>query len=156
MKCVVLHSGSFTSVSPACSISARQTGTHPDSFEAPPSPRYSFTDTVTANMGGLVTFEAPELPEETLMEVRSVKLIKSGLWEDIQNALFLLSVWEQQEHTDTVQRLRFTLEFTHCLMEVAGARGVAAGAPGDLSHLSLLQQQSLVADQISSLSREWR
>ncbi|RVE65613.1 hypothetical protein OJAV_G00118520 [Oryzias javanicus] len=122
------YSGSFTSVSPACSISARQTGTHADGFEAPPSPRYSFTDTVTANMGGPVTFEAPELPEETLME---------------------------QEHTDTVQRLRFTLEFTHCLMEVAGARGVAAGAPGDLSHLSLLQQQSLVADQISSLSREW-
>uniref|UniRef100_A0A3P9INY9 non-specific serine/threonine protein kinase n=1 Tax=Oryzias latipes TaxID=8090 RepID=A0A3P9INY9_ORYLA len=119
---------SFTSVSPACSFSARHTGTYADGFEAPPSPRYNFADTVTANMGGPVTFEAPELPEETLME---------------------------QEHTDMVQRLRFTLEFTHCLMEVAGARGVAAGPLGDLSHLSLLQQQSLVADQISSLSREW-
>lgn len=67
------------------------------------------------------------------------------------------SVGAQQEHTDTVQSLRFTLDFTYCLMEVAGARGaVVAGRQGDVTHLSLLQQQSLVADQISSLSREWR
>lgn len=32
--------------------------------EAPPSPRYGFASAVA------VTFEAPELPEETLMEVR--------------------------------------------------------------------------------------
>lgn len=32
--------------------------------EAPPSPRYGFATTAA------VTFEAPELPEETLMEVR--------------------------------------------------------------------------------------
>ncbi|KAM7369163.1 hypothetical protein PAMP_013456 [Pampus punctatissimus] len=118
------YSGSFTSVSPAGSFTNRfpQTGTYLDGFEAPSSPRYSFFDPITANMGGPVTFEAPELPEETLME---------------------------QEHTDTVQSLRFTLDFARCLMEVAGARGVA-------SHPCLLQQQSLVADQISSLSREWR
>lgn len=67
------HAGSFTSVSPAASFTSRyaQVGTYPDGFEAPPSPRYSFTDPITANMGGRVTFEAPELPEETLMEVRS-------------------------------------------------------------------------------------
>lgn len=41
-----------------------------DGFEASSSPRYSFPDPITANMGGRVTFEAPELPEETLMEVR--------------------------------------------------------------------------------------
>uniref|UniRef100_A0A671XBS6 non-specific serine/threonine protein kinase n=1 Tax=Sparus aurata TaxID=8175 RepID=A0A671XBS6_SPAAU len=97
--------------------------------QASSSPRYSFTDPITANMGGPVTFEAPELPEETLME---------------------------QEHTDTVQRLRFTLDFARCLMEVAGARGAAVmGEQGEISHPSVLQPQSLVADQISSLSREW-
>ncbi|KAG7216567.1 hypothetical protein INR49_023276 [Caranx melampygus] len=123
--------GSFTSVSPAGSFTSRhpQTGTYLDGFEAPSSPRYSFTDPITANMGGPVTFEAPELPEETLME---------------------------QEHTDTVQSLRFTLDFARCLMEVAGARGAAmVGELVDPSHPSLLQQPSLVADQISSLSREW-
>ncbi|XP_040013041.1 serine/threonine-protein kinase ULK1 isoform X1 [Xiphias gladius] len=125
------YSGSFTSVSPASSFTSRypQTGTYLDGFEAPSSPRYSFADPITANMGGAVTFEAPELPEETLME---------------------------QEHTDTVQSLRFTLDFARCLMEVAGARGAAVVEDqGDISHPSLLQQQSLVADQISSLSREW-
>lgn len=104
-----------------------QTGTYLDAFEGPSSPRYSFNDPITANMGGPVTFEAPELPEETLME---------------------------QEHTDTVQSLRFTLDFARCLMEVAGVRG-AVGEQADASHSSLPQQQSLVADQISSLSREW-
>uniref|UniRef100_A0A3B4XBS4 non-specific serine/threonine protein kinase n=1 Tax=Seriola lalandi dorsalis TaxID=1841481 RepID=A0A3B4XBS4_SERLL len=126
------YSGSsFTSVSPAGSFTSRypQTGTYLDGFEAPSSPRYSFTDPITANMGGPVTFEAPELPEETLME---------------------------QEHTDMVQNLRFTLDFARCLMEVAGARGAAVlGEQVDISHPSLLQQHSLVADQISSLSREW-
>ncbi|XP_062290475.1 serine/threonine-protein kinase ULK1 isoform X2 [Scomber scombrus] len=125
------YSGSCTSISPAGSFTSRhpQTGTYLEGFEAPSSPRYSFFDPITANMGGPVTFEAPELPEETLME---------------------------QEHTDTVQSLRFTLDFARCLMEVAGARGVAlVEEQEDASHPSLLQQQSLVADQISSLSREW-
>ncbi|KAM9841451.1 serine/threonine-protein kinase ULK1 [Aulostomus maculatus] len=125
------YSGSLTSGSPAGSFTSRypQTGTYLDGFEAPSSPRYSFFDPITANMGGPVTFEAPELPEETLME---------------------------QEHTDTVQSLRFTLNFARCLMEVAGARGVALiGEQNDAPHPSLPQQQSLVADQISSLSREW-
>uniref|UniRef100_A0A3Q4HU73 non-specific serine/threonine protein kinase n=1 Tax=Neolamprologus brichardi TaxID=32507 RepID=A0A3Q4HU73_NEOBR len=125
------YSGSFTSGSPAGSLTSRHppTGTCLDGFEASSSPRYSFPDPITANMGGRVTFEAPELPEETLME---------------------------QEHTDTVQRLRFTLDFALCLMEVAAARGATVTREqGDFSHLSLLQQQSLVADQISSLSREW-
>ncbi|XP_034565688.1 serine/threonine-protein kinase ULK1 isoform X2 [Notolabrus celidotus] len=125
------HSGSFTSVSPAGSFTSRfaHTGTYLDGFEVPSSPRFSFTDPITANMGGHVTFEPPELPEETLME---------------------------QEHTDTVQSLRFMLDFARCLMEVAGARGTAVmGEMEDFSHPSLFQQQSLVADQISSLSREW-
>jgi len=42
-------------------------------------------------------------------------------------------------------------------MEVAAARGaMVAEGQGDISHPSVPQQQSLVADQISSLSREWR
>ncbi|KAK5851855.1 hypothetical protein PBY51_023374 [Eleginops maclovinus] len=125
------YSGSFTSISPVGSFTSRHptTGTYLDCCEAPPSPRYSFTDPISANMGGHVTFEAPELPEETLME---------------------------QEHTDTVQSLRFTLDFARCLMEVAGARGVVLfGEETDICHSSVLQPQSLVADQISSLSREW-
>ncbi|XP_057675359.1 serine/threonine-protein kinase ULK1 [Corythoichthys intestinalis] len=125
------YSGSFASVSPAGSFTSRyaQTATYGDGFEASSSPRYNFFDPITANMGGRITFEAPELPEETLME---------------------------QEHTDTVQSLRFTLDFACCLMEVAGARGIALmGLPGDASNPNYLQQQSLVADQISSLSREW-
>lgn len=67
-----IPAGSFTSISPAGSFTSRfpQTGTYLEGFEAPSSPRYSFTDPITANMGGPVTFEAPELPEETLMEVR--------------------------------------------------------------------------------------
>ncbi|XP_068190479.1 serine/threonine-protein kinase ULK1 isoform X2 [Antennarius striatus] len=125
------YSGSFTSVSPAGSFTNRfpQTGAYLDGFEAPSSPRYSFSDPFTANMGGLVTFEAPELPEETLME---------------------------QEHTEIVQSLRFMLDFASCLMEVAAARGaIVMEEMGDISHPSVLQQHSLVADQISLLSREW-
>uniref|UniRef100_A0A674AFG6 non-specific serine/threonine protein kinase n=1 Tax=Salmo trutta TaxID=8032 RepID=A0A674AFG6_SALTR len=120
--------GSSSSISPVGSFTSRfQTGTYLDGFEGPSRPRYSFTDPITANMGGPVSFLAPELPEETLME---------------------------QEHTDTLRSLRFTLDFARCLMEVAGVRGAGA-KHGDTSPPSLLQQQSLVADQISSLSREW-
>uniref|UniRef100_A0A8C2KN74 non-specific serine/threonine protein kinase n=1 Tax=Cyprinus carpio TaxID=7962 RepID=A0A8C2KN74_CYPCA len=112
------------SISPVGSLTSRypQTGICIDGYEGSSSPRYGFTDPISA-----VTFEAPELPEETLME---------------------------QEHTETLRRLRFMLDFARCVVEVAGARGGEA-AQADLSSTSLLQQQSLVADQISSLSREW-
>uniref|UniRef100_A0A8C9VHH9 non-specific serine/threonine protein kinase n=1 Tax=Scleropages formosus TaxID=113540 RepID=A0A8C9VHH9_SCLFO len=124
------------SISSAGSFSGRQTlaGVYMDGCEGPPSPRFGFTDAVTANLEGAVTFEAPELPEETLME---------------------------QEHTETLHSLRFTLAFVLCVMEMAGAKGSglevsvtpdAATAP-DTSFLQ--PQQSLVADQISQLSREW-
>uniref|UniRef100_A0A4W5RMA3 non-specific serine/threonine protein kinase n=1 Tax=Hucho hucho TaxID=62062 RepID=A0A4W5RMA3_9TELE len=131
LKPLLSIAGSSSSISPVGSFTSRyQTGTYLEGFEGPSSPRYSFMDPITANMGGPVTFLAPELPEETLM----------------------------QEHTETLRSLRFTLDFACCLMEVAGVRGTGAGAvaeQGDTSPPSLLQQQSLVADQISSLSREW-
>uniref|UniRef100_A0A8C1BCB9 non-specific serine/threonine protein kinase n=1 Tax=Cyprinus carpio carpio TaxID=630221 RepID=A0A8C1BCB9_CYPCA len=110
--------GSSSSISPVGSLNSRypQTGICMDGYEGPSSPRYGFTDPISA-----VTFEAPELPEETLME---------------------------QEHTETLHRLRFMLDFARCMVEVAGARG-GEDARADLSSTSLLQQQSLVADQIS-------
>lgn len=46
-----------------------QTGMCLDGFEASSSPRYGLTDPISANLEGAVMFEAPELPEETLMEV---------------------------------------------------------------------------------------
>uniref|UniRef100_A0A8C2INT6 non-specific serine/threonine protein kinase n=1 Tax=Cyprinus carpio TaxID=7962 RepID=A0A8C2INT6_CYPCA len=123
-RAIDITAGSSSSISPVGSLNSRypQTGICMDGYEGPSSPRYGFTDPISA-----VTFEAPELPEETLME---------------------------QEHTETLHRLRFMLDFARCMVEVAGARG-GEDARADLSFTSLLQQQSLVADQISSLSREW-
>ena len=40
-------------------------------LEVPAPHCCSFADPVTANLEGAVTFEAPDLPEETLMEVRA-------------------------------------------------------------------------------------
>uniref|UniRef100_A0A671QEB4 non-specific serine/threonine protein kinase n=1 Tax=Sinocyclocheilus anshuiensis TaxID=1608454 RepID=A0A671QEB4_9TELE len=123
-RAIDITAGSSSSISPVGSLTSRypQTGICMDGYEGSSSPRYGFIDPISA-----VTFEAPELPEETLME---------------------------QEHTETLHRLRFMLDFSRCVVEVAGARGGEA-AQADLSSTSLLQQQSLVADQISSLSREW-
>ncbi|XP_056443486.1 serine/threonine-protein kinase ULK1 [Gadus chalcogrammus] len=130
------YSGSPSSVSPVGSFSRlyAHAGTCVDGLQGSSCPRYGPADPIAANMGGPVSFEAPELPEETLME---------------------------QEHTDTLQSLRFTLDFCRCLLEVAGARGSSEadgdrGSGGALDRgNSILQQQSLVADQISSFSREW-
>ncbi|KAG7480645.1 hypothetical protein MATL_G00058480 [Megalops atlanticus] len=121
--------GSSSSISSAGSCSSRQavTGMCADGCEGPSSPRFGFTDPVTANLEGGVTFEAPELPEETLME---------------------------QEHTETLRSLRFTLAFVHCVMEIASSKG-SGMETSEAPDASFLQQQSLVADQISLLSREW-
>lgn len=63
-------------------------------------------------------------------------------------------VQPQQGHTDMLASLRFTLAFAHCVMEVAAAKdsGTERCETLDASFL----EQSLVADQISQLSREWR
>ncbi|XP_072562047.1 serine/threonine-protein kinase ULK1a isoform X1 [Paramormyrops kingsleyae] len=121
--------GSSSSISSAGSFSSRQApaGTFVEGCEGPSSPRFGFSDPVAANLEGAVTFEAPELPEETLME---------------------------QEHTETLRGLRVTLAFAHCVMEIASTKGSSLESTEGLD-ASFLQQQSLVADQISLLSREW-
>uniref|UniRef100_A0A8B9HAF0 non-specific serine/threonine protein kinase n=1 Tax=Astyanax mexicanus TaxID=7994 RepID=A0A8B9HAF0_ASTMX len=124
-----LSAGSSSSISPVGSLTSRypHSGMCLDGYEGPSSPRYGLTGHISANIEGAVTFEAPELPEETLME---------------------------QEHTETLHRLRFTLDFARCMVEVAAARGGEAER-AEPAPTCLHEQQSMVADQISSLSREW-
>lgn len=98
-----------------------------EALEGPSSLRYTFADPITANLEGAVTFEAPELPEETLME---------------------------QEHTDILRSLRFTLAFVHYVMEIAALKGSSSDMGSSVTSEYQLQE-SVVADQISLLSREW-
>uniref|UniRef100_A0A8C2PGM2 non-specific serine/threonine protein kinase n=1 Tax=Capra hircus TaxID=9925 RepID=A0A8C2PGM2_CAPHI len=121
--------GSSSSLSSAGSSSARHLapGAYSEATLEVPAPGHccSFADPVTANLEGAVTFEAPDLPEETLME---------------------------QEHTEILHSLRFTLVFVQHVLEIAALKGSAseaAGGPEDQL------QESVVADQISLLSREW-
>ncbi|XP_065760184.1 serine/threonine-protein kinase ULK1 isoform X2 [Muntiacus reevesi] len=120
--------GSSSSLSSAGSSSARHLapGAYSEATLEVPAPHCcSFADPVTANLEGAVTFEAPDLPEETLME---------------------------QEHTEILHSLRFTLIFVQHVLEIAALKGSAseaAGGPEDQL------QESVVADQISLLSREW-
>ncbi|XP_035247271.1 serine/threonine-protein kinase ULK1 isoform X3 [Anguilla anguilla] len=126
--------GSSGSLSSAGSLSSRQTlaGTCVDGYEGPSSPRRGFTDPAAASLEGAVTFEAPELPEETLME---------------------------QEQSETLRSLRFTLAFARCVAEIAGGKAheAEAGHPPVAPAPAPVPSQphSLVADQISLLSRDW-
>ncbi|XP_007246108.3 serine/threonine-protein kinase ULK1 isoform X3 [Astyanax mexicanus] len=128
-RCRKFSAGSSSSISPVGSLTSRypHSGMCLDGYEGPSSPCYGLTGHISANIEGAVTFEAPELPEETLME---------------------------QEHTETLHRLRFTLDFARCMVEVAAARGGEAER-AEPAPTCLHEQQSMVADQISSLSREW-
>ncbi|OXB85002.1 UNVERIFIED_CONTAM: hypothetical protein H355_016124 [Colinus virginianus] len=121
--------GSSSSLSSGGSFTGRHlaVGTGGDALEGPSSLRYAFADPITANLEGAVTFEAPELPEETLME---------------------------QEHTDILRSLRFTLAFVHYVMEIAALKGSSSEMSGSVASEYQLQE-SVVADQISLLSREW-
>ncbi|XP_010891567.1 serine/threonine-protein kinase ULK2 isoform X2 [Esox lucius] len=93
----------------------------------PSSLRYVPYGTSPPSLDGFITFEAPELPEETLME---------------------------REHTDTLMHLRMMLSFTDCVLEIAALR--AGGADLGQSAASLYPpQESVVVDQISQLSKEW-
>uniref|UniRef100_A0A3Q3RLN9 non-specific serine/threonine protein kinase n=1 Tax=Mastacembelus armatus TaxID=205130 RepID=A0A3Q3RLN9_9TELE len=94
---------------------------------APSSLRYVPYGTSPPSLEGFITFEAPELPEETLME---------------------------REHTDTLMHLRMMLSFTDCVLEMAAVR--AGGTELGVSAASLYPpQESVVVDQISQLSKEW-
>ncbi|XP_009272607.1 PREDICTED: serine/threonine-protein kinase ULK1 isoform X2 [Aptenodytes forsteri] len=121
--------GSSSSLSSGGSFTGRHlaVGTGGDAVEGPSSLRYAFADPITANLEGAVTFEAPELPEETLME---------------------------QEHTDILRSLRFTLAFVHYVMEIAAFKGSSSEMSSSVTSEYQLQE-SVVADQISLLSREW-
>uniref|UniRef100_A0A3B1IEH0 non-specific serine/threonine protein kinase n=1 Tax=Astyanax mexicanus TaxID=7994 RepID=A0A3B1IEH0_ASTMX len=94
-------------------------------YNSPDTQRNTYTDPIASNLPGGVAFVPPELPEETLME---------------------------RGHTDMLAHLRFTLAFVHCVIEVAAAKdsGTERSEAPDTSFL----EQSLVADQISQLSRE--
>ncbi|XP_069788598.1 serine/threonine-protein kinase ULK1 isoform X3 [Narcine bancroftii] len=96
-------------------------------FEGPSGLRCTYPETVPTNMETAVIFEAPELPEETLME----------------------------EHTEILKNLRFTLAFVHCVMEIASARGDTLDTMYSSSAAASQLQESVVVDQISLLSKEW-
>uniref|UniRef100_A0A8B9SGP6 non-specific serine/threonine protein kinase n=1 Tax=Anas platyrhynchos TaxID=8839 RepID=A0A8B9SGP6_ANAPL len=121
--------GSSSSLSSGGSFTGRHlaVGTGGDAVEGPSSLRFAFADPITANLESAVTFEAPELPEETLME---------------------------QEHTDILRSLRFTLAFVHYVMEIAALKGNSSEMSASAASEYQLQE-SVVADQISLLSREW-
>lgn len=121
--------GSSSSLCAAGAASARHLASGACSEAAPealaPGHCCSFADTVAANLEGAVTFEAPDLPEETLME---------------------------QEHTEILHGLRFTLVFVQHVLEIAALKGSASEVAGGPEYQL---QESVVADQISLLSREW-
>lgn len=58
----------------------------------------------------------------------------------------------QQEHTEILHGLRFTLVFVQNVLEIATLKGSASEAAGGPEYQL---QESMVADQISLLSREW-
>ncbi|XP_067864549.1 serine/threonine-protein kinase ULK2 isoform X1 [Heptranchias perlo] len=102
-------------------------GTSPPGAEGPSSLKYMTFGTSPPSLEGFITFEAPELPEETLME---------------------------REHTDTLRHLNTMLTFAECIMDIAVMKGGSLDL--GTSATSLYQiQESVVVDQISRLSKEW-
>ncbi|XP_051962615.1 serine/threonine-protein kinase ULK2 isoform X3 [Xyrauchen texanus] len=129
--------GSNSSAGSLCSTSGKvymgsppgmTIGSSPPGAEGGPSSlRYVPYGTSPPSLDGFITFEAPELPEETLME---------------------------REHTDTLMHLRMMLSFTDCVLEIASLQ--AGGPDLGASAASLYPpQDSVVVDQISQLSKEW-
>ncbi|XP_059378487.1 serine/threonine-protein kinase ULK1-like [Carassius carassius] len=97
-----------------------------EAYSSPDGLRCGYTDATATNLCEDVAFVPPELPEETLME---------------------------EGHTDLLSQLRFILAFSHCITELAGTKdsGIERNVALDASFL----EQSVVADQVSLLSREW-
>lgn len=128
--------GSSSSGGSLCSTSGRvlmgsppgiYLGSSPPGAEAAPCLKYMPYGTSPPSLEGFITFEAPELPEETLME---------------------------REHTDTLRHLNLMLAFTECVLDLTAVRG---GNPElCTTAVSLYQiQESVVVDQISQLSKDW-
>ncbi|XP_007904392.1 serine/threonine-protein kinase ULK2 isoform X2 [Callorhinchus milii] len=128
--------GSSSPLGSLCSYSGRiymgsppgaYMGTSPPGAEGPSSLKYMTFGTSPPSLEGFITFEAPDLPEETLME---------------------------REHTDTLRHLNTMLTFVECIMDIAVMKG--GGSDLGTSGASLYQiQESVVVDQISRLSKEW-
>ncbi|XP_067251210.1 serine/threonine-protein kinase ULK1a [Chanodichthys erythropterus] len=97
-----------------------------EAYGSPDSMRFGYTDAMATNLSEGVAFVPPELPEETLME---------------------------EGHTDLLSRLRFILAFSHCITEVARTKD--SGTERNMALDASFLEQSVVADQISLLSREW-
>uniref|UniRef100_A0A8C6VNA4 non-specific serine/threonine protein kinase n=1 Tax=Naja naja TaxID=35670 RepID=A0A8C6VNA4_NAJNA len=122
--------GSNSSGGSLCSTSGRilmgsppgiYMGSSPPGAEAAPCLKYMPYGTSPPS------FEAPELPEETLME---------------------------REHTDTLRHLNLMLAFTECVLDLTAVR--SGNAELCNSAVSLYQiQESVVVDQISRLSKDW-
>ncbi|ELW62585.1 Serine/threonine-protein kinase ULK2 [Tupaia chinensis] len=128
--------GSSSSGGSLCSASGRVcvgsppgpcSGSSPPGAEAASGLRYVPYGASPPSLEGLITFEAPELPEETLME---------------------------REHTDTLRHLNVMLLFTECVLDLTAVRG---GNPELCSAAASLYQiqESVVVDQISQLSKDW-
>ncbi|EHH21335.1 hypothetical protein EGK_04369 [Macaca mulatta] len=119
-----------------------------------PAPGHScsFADPIAANLEGAVTFEAPDLPEETLMEASSVSLKGDKPLPSPGSMCYPDDRFLQQEHTEILRGLRFTLLFVQHVLEIAALKGSASEAAGGPEYQL---QESVVADQISLLSREW-
>ncbi|KAG8587801.1 hypothetical protein GDO81_005786 [Engystomops pustulosus] len=128
--------GSNSSGGSLCSISGRvymgspsgiHMGSSPPGGDAAPALKYMSYGTSPPSLEDFITFEAPELPEETLME---------------------------REHTETLRHLNLMLAFTECVMELTASRSRTTDLC--TSAVSLYQiQESVVVDQISQLSKEW-
>ncbi|XP_075402882.1 serine/threonine-protein kinase ULK2 isoform X2 [Tenrec ecaudatus] len=128
--------GSNSSGGSLCSVSGRVwlgspsgfcSGSPPPRAEAAPSLRYIPYGASPPSLERLITFEAPELPEETLME---------------------------QEHTDALRHLNLMLVFTECVLDLTALRG---GNPElCTSAVSLYEiQENVVVSQISQFSKDW-
>uniref|UniRef100_A0AAY5KKD3 non-specific serine/threonine protein kinase n=1 Tax=Esox lucius TaxID=8010 RepID=A0AAY5KKD3_ESOLU len=124
------------------------------------SPLYSFSrpSEFSASSCGNYGNYGQSVPIPVPTQVQNYQRMEQNLHSPSQagspRLVYILHHTLQQEHTETLKSMRFTLDFARCLMEVAELRGTGA-EQGDSSPPSMLQQQSLVADQISSLSREW-
>ena len=93
------------------------------------------------NMEGPISFVAPELAEETLMEVilkfYNCKLLKLYLLQDISDFFANVNdVWYdlQKEHNETVAKLTFVLALVECIVELAQSRSSPITESVDQKH----------------------